>query len=166
MKRIEIAPRHDWENKIKEQGFVYYKGYYNETAAYEFTAAEVDTIEAATTELFDRCLDVVQHVIDKNLWDDFFIPKQYAELIKWSWREDNPSFYGRFDLGLSHDCSKIKLLEFNADTPTSLLEASVIQWYWLQDFDKRKDQFNSIHEKLVAHMKVCKDYLYGNLNSG
>ncbi len=163
MKRITIAPRPNWEDKIKEQGFVYYKGYYNENSVYEFTAGEVDAIEAATTEIFDRCLDVVQHVIDHNLWDEFFIPRQYAELIKWSWEQDNPAFYGRFDLGVSADCGQIKLLEFNADTPTSLLEASVIQWYWLQDFDKNKDQFNSIHEKLVSHMKVCKDYLYGNL---
>ena len=133
MNRISITPRPDWEAKIKQQGFVYYEGYYNENAAYTFNAAEVDTIEAATGELFDRCLDVVQHVIDHNLWDEFFIPKEYAELIKWSWDNDNPSFYGRFDLAMSADCSQIKLLEFNADTPTSLLEAAVIQWYWLQD---------------------------------
>jgi glutathionylspermidine synthase len=163
MRRLTITPRTNWEDKIKEQGFLFYKGYYNETASYEFSAAEIDRIEAATTELFDRCLDVVQHVIDNNLWDEFFIPRQYADLIKWSWYEDNPAFYGRFDLAMNEDCTQIKLLEFNADTPTSLLEASVIQWYWLQDYNKSYDQFNSVHEKLVAHMKVCKDYLYGDL---
>jgi glutathionylspermidine synthase len=163
MKRIEIDRRPNWEQQIKEQGFLFYKGYYDETAAYEFNAQEVDNIEAVTTELFDRCLDVVQHVIDNNLWDEFFIPRQYADLIKWSWENDNPAFYGRFDLAMDNECRNIKLLEFNADTPTSLLEASVIQWYWLQDYNKNFDQFNSIHEKLVDHMKVCRDYLYGDL---
>jgi glutathionylspermidine synthase len=163
MERIDISPRSNWEDKIKSQGFLFYKGYYNETAAYEFSMAEVDRIEIATGQLFDRCLDVVQHVIDNNLWDEFFIPKKFADLITWSWNNDNPSFYGRFDLAVSKDCNEIKMLEFNADTPTSLLEASVIQWYWLQEFNPKFDQYNSIHEKIVAHMKICKDYLYGNL---
>jgi len=61
---------------------------------------------------------------------------------------DQPSFYGRFDLAFNN--GEVKLLEFNADTPTSLLEASVIQWYWLQDYNKSYDQFNSIHEKLLC----------------
>lgn len=163
MKRISITPRTDWENKVKEQGFLFYKGYYNETAAYEFTAVEVDRIEAASNELFARCMDVVQHVIDNELWDEFFIPREYADLIKWSWENDNPSFYGRFDLAVSEDCQQIKMLEFNGDTPTSLLEASVIQYYWLQDYNPNFDQYNSIHEKLVEHLKVCKDYLYGDM---
>ena len=54
---------------------------------------------------------------------------------------------------------KIKMLEFNADTPTSLYEAGIVQWFWLQDFDKNKDQFNSIHEKLIAYWKYLKVYL-------
>lgn len=163
MERINIERRPDWEEKIRQQGFVFYKGYYNETAAYSFTAEEIDRVEAATAELFDRCLDVVQHVIDNDLWAHFFIPAEQAELIKWSWYQDNPAFYGRFDLAVNKDCTDIRLLEFNADTPTSLLEASVVQWYWLQDYDSSLDQFNSIHEKLVAHMSVCRDYLYGDL---
>ena len=51
------------------------------------------------------------------------------------------------------------MLEFNADTPTSLYEAGIVQWFWLQDFDKNKDQFNSIHEKLIAYWKYLKVYL-------
>ncbi len=160
MIRHQITPRTDWENKIKDQGFLFFKNesYYSETAAYEFTSAEVDAIEMATGEIFDMCIAVVDHVIKNELWDEFFIPKEYAELIKWSWNEDMPSFYGRMDLAYNN--GEIKLLEFNADTPTSLLEASVIQWYWLQDYNSGLDQFNSIHEKLIDHMKVCAPYLY------
>jgi glutathionylspermidine synthase len=158
MIRRNIVPRYNWEDKVKEQGFLFYKNesYYSETCAYEFTATEVDAIETATAEIFDMCLAVVDHVIKNKLWDEFFIPRQYADLIEWSWKEDQPSFYGRLDL--AYRDGEIKLLEFNADTPTSLLEASVIQWYWLQDFNKSYDQFNSIHEKLVDHIKVCAPY--------
>ncbi len=160
MVRHQITPRKDWENKIKDQGFLFFKNesYYSETAAYEFTSAEVDAIELATSEIFDMCMAVVEHVIKNELWDEFFIPREYAELIKWSWKKDLPSFYGRMDLACNN--GDIKLLEFNADTPTSLLEASVIQWYWLQDYNSSLDQFNSIHEKLMDHMKVCAPYLY------
>ena len=160
MKRISITPRPDWEQKIRDQGFLFYKNesYYTESAAYEFTSAEVDLIETATAEIFDMCLEVVDYVVKNQLWDQFFIPKQYAELIEWSWKEDQPSFYGRFDLAFDGN-KQIKLLEFNADTPTSLLEASVIQWYWLQEYNKDYDQFNSIHEKLLAHIQTCAPYL-------
>ena len=41
------------------------------------------------------------------------------------------------------------MLEYNADTPTALLEAAVIQWFWLKDTHADADQFNSIHERLL-----------------
>jgi len=150
MKRTSITPRQNWEQKVIDQGFLFYKheSYYNETIAYEFNNEEIDLIETATSDLFEMCLEVVEYVIKNKLWDEFFIPKQYAELIEWSWQNDQPSFYGRFDLAFNN--GQVKLLEFNADTPTSLLESSVIQWYWLQDYNKSYDQFNSIHEKLLV----------------
>jgi glutathionylspermidine synthase len=45
------------------------------------------------------------------------------------------------------------MLEYNADTPTSLIEASVAQWHWLQEVKPQADQFNSIHEKLIERFK-------------
>ena len=52
-----------------------------------------------------------------------------------------------------------KLLEYNADTPTSIFEAAVFQWTWLEQaierqiIPKRADQFNSIHERLIEAWK-------------
>lgn len=162
MKRISIQPRADWRHKIEEQGFLFYDldNYYNEQAAYEFTSGEIEGLEKATAEILDLCLEAVEYVISKKLWSRMIIPPYFADFITRSWKEDHCSFYGRLDLGYHN--GQIKLLEFNADTPTGLLEASVIQWYWLQDFNKELDQFNSIHEKLVKHIGVCKDYLPGN----
>jgi glutathionylspermidine synthase len=65
-----------------------------------------------------------------------------------SWERDDPSVYGRFDLAYD-GTTPPKLLEYNADTPTALFEASVVQWEWLETFQPEADQFNSIHEKLV-----------------
>lgn len=54
-------------------------------------------------------------------------------------------------------CPTPKLLEYNGDTPTSVFEASVVQWYWMQDNFPDADQFNSIHERLIAQWKVIND---------
>jgi len=40
-----------------------------------------------------------------------------------------------------------------------LLESAVVQWYWLQDRFPKADQFNSIHERLIAKWKELKDYV-------
>jgi len=69
-----------------------------------------------------------------------------------SWERDDFSLYGRFDFAFD-GTQPPKLLEYNADTPTALVEASVAQWFWLQDCFKIADQFNSIHERLIEAWK-------------
>jgi glutathionylspermidine synthase len=110
----------------------------------------VGAIEAATHELHARCLDAVQHVLDRNRFAELAIPRDAVPLIRASWEEDPPSLYGRFDLAYDGRGGPPKLLEYNADTPTSLVEASVVQWEWLQQVEPAADQFNSLHERLVA----------------
>jgi glutathionylspermidine synthase len=39
------------------------------------------------------------------------------------------------------------------DTPTSLLESAVAQWYWLEECFPQHDQFNSLHDRLVERWK-------------
>ena len=56
-----------------------------------------------------------------------------------------------------------KLLEYNADTPTSLLEGAVIQWTWLGDRFPALDQYNSIHEKLIGAWRDAAPSLIGQL---
>src|SRR5258708_38260638 len=45
------------------------------------------------------------------------------------------------------------MLKYTADTPTALLEASVVQWYWMKEVYPDADQFNSLHEKLIERWK-------------
>lgn len=155
MQRHVISPRPDLAARLQERGMLYHEGYYTETSAYQLTTAEVDGLEAATNELFEMCLSVVRHVIAHELWEEFCIPRAHAELIKRSWREDDVSLYGRFDLGYDSRTGDIKLLEFNADTPTALLEAAVVQYDWLLSTG-RPDQWNSLHERLVSHLRACR----------
>jgi len=152
MRRHQVEPRPSWQKIVESQGLVFHthrgESYWNESACYEFTEAEIHLLESATNELHGMCIAAVEHVVDKDRWYDYRIPEDAIEMVRISWNEQPPSLYGRFDLaynGTGHP----KLLEYNADTPTSLLEAATIQWHWLQDVFPSYDQFNSLWEGLV-----------------
>ena len=161
MERISTIPRHQWQTAVEKLGFGFHTTnvpYWDESAYYMFTAEEILCIEEATATLWELCMKAVQHVIDQGLYHLFHIPETFIPYIERSWREEHPSIYGRFDLAF--DGKHVKMLEFNADTPTSLYEAGIVQWFWLQDLDETKDQFNSIHEKLIASWRRQSTYLY------
>lgn len=152
MKRRQIAARDNWRQKLEQVGFSFHSvggTYWNEGVFYEFSAAQIDRLEAAANQLQEMAIAAAQHVIDANLYHKLGIAARFVPLIEASWERDDPSIYGRFDLAYDGG-DTIKLLEYNADTPTALIEASVAQWTWLEDVFPRLDQFNSIHEKLVG----------------
>lgn len=152
MRRESSIPREDWQGKCEQVGFDFHTTidkhpYWNESACYAFSLDEIERIETATEELHRICLEAVDHVVRTEAYGDVGIPVQFEELVAASWRAQEPSLYGRFDLAFTG--ATPKLLEYNADTPTSLLEAAVVQWYWLKDTHPGKDQFNSLHERLI-----------------
>lgn len=167
MKRVVTTPRPDWQKTVESQGFHFHsvdeRPYWDESAYYQFTSAEIDTLEAATYELDKICLQAVQHVLDHpDRLRDFNIPLEWLDFISASWESDEITIYGRFDL-IYDGAAAPKLLEYNADTPTGLLEAAVIQWYWLKDQHSDCDQFNSIHEKLIEAWKRYKSVMRGSM---
>jgi glutathionylspermidine synthase len=156
MKRHNCDPRPDWRYKVAALGLTYHSHehgpYWDESACYELTAAEVDALEAAANSLHYLCIDAAEAVIKRSWWDRLGISEAAIPAILHSWERDDFSLYGRFDL--AYDGSgPPKLLEYNADTPTALLEASAVQWFWLQEMHPEADQFNSIHERLIEAWK-------------
>ena len=159
MKRLDMIPRPDWPKKMEDLGFGFHSIdgiYWDERNCYRFTSAEVDTLEDATAELHQMCIAAAGHVIDKGAYERFAIPDQFIPLIERSWKDDEATLFGRFDLSWD-GFGAPKMLEYNADTPTSLIEASVAQWYWMQEAVlpnmPAADQFNSLHEKLIERWK-------------
>ncbi|MFI7432910.1 glutathionylspermidine synthase family protein [Micromonospora haikouensis] len=158
MRREAATPRADWDATVRSQGLVYVDtelpdggivSYWDETAAYVFGLEEVLRLEEATAELHRMCVAAAEHVVARGRYAEFGIPGWAAEAVARSLREKPPSLYGRFDL--CYDGSwPPKLLEYNADTPTSLVEASIVQWFWLEETRPAADQWNSLHERLVA----------------
>jgi len=174
MRRIAIDPRENWQQKVEAVGLVYHtpddnsmdRPYWDESNAYEFTAAEIDTLEAAGNEMQTMCLAAAQHIIDNKRYEELGIPWAAIPSIEWAWENEPPAIYGRFDFSWmgAESGHAPKLLEYNADTPTSLLEAAVVQWNWLEEMPEslvsaNRDQFNSIHEKLIAKWKDLDSYL-------
>jgi glutathionylspermidine synthase len=123
--------------------------YWDESACYAFDAVQIDRLEAVTAELHAMCLQAAAEVVRTQRYADFAIPEPFWELVSASWQRAEPSLYGRFDFSWNGE-GEPKLLEYNADTPTALPEAAVAQWQWVEDVKPRADQFNSLHEKLIA----------------
>ncbi len=163
MERITLDPRPQWISKVEQVGLTYHTHenglpYWNEGACYRVSMEEVDRLERATQDLYDMVLKATEWVITNRAYPQLHIPEGMIAAIEESWETDAPSVYGRFDLGLGVD-GGIKLFECNFDTPTSLVEAAVIQWHWQQERFPSKDQWNSIHERLEATWKGLRDYL-------
>lgn len=152
MLRKTQQPRKGWQKTVESQGLVYHTcdgvPYWDESVYYQFSLAEIEQIEQATYALDAMCLKAVEHVIGDDLFARFEIPEGCRQFVADSWETDEHTIYGRFDLAFD-GAGPPKLLEFNADTPTAILEAAVIQWYWLKDCYPEAEQFNSIHERLL-----------------
>jgi len=110
---------------------------------------EAEAYYAAANELYDMFAEAGQYVIDNDLFEELGIPENMIQLIKLSWEDDDWHLYGRFDFAGGVDGKPIKLLEFNADTPTSLFETCIIQWAMLKSNGMDEEaQFNNAYEMI------------------
>ena len=144
MKRVPQIPRTNWQTRLERIGFNFHSMdglYWREDYAYEFGMTQIDMLDDASVEMHQLCQSVLSDIIRSGdarafgwsdaVWNDIVASYHAHEL----------SLYGRFDW-VYDGVSPPKLLEYNADTPTSLIESSLAQWYWLQDTHPRGDQFN------------------------
>jgi glutathionylspermidine synthase len=165
MQRIATRQRKNLDARIAEYGFTFHAAegepYWDESAYYAFTLDEIERdLEAPAKELAALCLELVARIhADEEVLKKLAIPRHAWDLIAESWRGKDASLYGRFDFAYGGE-GPAKLLEYNADTPTSLFEAAVFQWVWLEDamaqglISADADQFNSLHEKLIARLRA------------
>jgi glutathionylspermidine synthase len=165
MRRIACAERDDWQATAAATGFDFHsedgQRYWDERAYYAFSLDEIERqIEAPTGEINAMCLELVGRAVgDERSLRLLKIPEAFWTFIAASWQRRDRSLYGRIDLRFD-GTGPAKLLEYNADTPTSLFEAAVFQWTWLEQaierqiIPKRADQFNSLHERLIDAWKA------------
>jgi len=121
----------------------------------QISQAEADAYYEATNMLYDMYVEAAQYVIDNELFFELGIPFNLIDAIKKSWENDvHWHIYGRFDLSGGIDTKEIKLIEFNADTPTALFETALLQWALLKynNLDEAK-QFNNVYEAITQNFK-------------
>ncbi len=165
MQKITLPERPNWRAEAEELGFsfadMHGEPYWDESSAYQFSLAQIeDDIEDPSTELHAMCREAVPIILaDEALMSKMGIPAEHWDLVAESWQREDPEIYGRFDLAYD-GTGPAKMLEYNADTPTSLYESASFQWSWLegqqalgvlQDSD---DQFNGIHEAMVERFRA------------
>ena len=176
MLRRDISARQNWQELATEYGFSFHtindQPYWDETAYYQFTLEQIENdIEDPTQELHDMCLHVVDKVVQSEaLLNDFCIPAAFHEAVSNSWQAKAPSLYSRLDL-VYDGTGPAKLLENNADTPTSLYESGFWQWLWLEQqvdsgaLPNASDQFNSLQEKLIMRFRdIANHYQQKNMH--
>ncbi len=170
MLRHNVTVRRDLDRIAADNGFDFHiidnEIYWDESRAYRFTLRQIEEqIEKPTAELHQMCLEVVDRAVkDEEILTQLAIPPLYWDVIAESWRARDPSLYGRMDFAWCGN-APVKLLEYNADTPTSLYESAYFQWLWLEDarrggiIPRDADQYNAIQERLI---RVLASFTVGN----
>ncbi len=160
MRRVPVAQRPNLKQSALAHGYPYDDAggvpYWDETAYYRFTLRQIeDNLEGPAEEIESLCFEVLNRAVaDETVFRRLRIPEAYWNYVAESWRKQERDLFGRFDF--SYDGSgPAKLLEYNADTPTTLYEASLFQWEWLEQaidlglVPEGTDQFNLLHEFLL-----------------
>lgn len=164
MERLAPRRRRDWQARVERLGFAFHtiegELYWDESAAYSFTLKEIEEdIEAPTGEIEELCFRFLERAVrDDAVLTRLAVPREQWDLIRESWQRGDRNLYGRLDLAYDGR-GPAKLLEYNADTPTALFEAAVVQWDWLEQamadhlISRGCDQYNSLHERLIEAFK-------------
>lgn len=120
----------------------------------QVSEAEAEAYYEAANAVYDMFIEAGQYVIDNDLFLDLDIPFNLVDQIKRSWDQDHLHLYGRFDFSGGVDGLPIKLIEFNADTPTSLFETVIMQWALLKaNGMDEASQFNTVYEAIQNNFR-------------
>ncbi|NOZ90263.1 MAG: glutathionylspermidine synthase family protein, partial [Epsilonproteobacteria bacterium] len=121
----------------------------------DVTPNEADAYYEAVNELYEMFVEAGEYVIENELFHEIGIPFNLIDAVKMSWDNDvHWHLYGRFDLAGGVDGKPIKLIEFNADTPTALFETAILQWAMLK-LNNMEDshQFNNVYDAIKDNFK-------------
>ena len=180
MRRVPVAQRPNLKQSALAHGYVLDDTggvpYWDEAVYYRFTLRQIeDDLESPAEEIESLCCEVLNRAVgDETVFRRLHIPEAYWSFVAESWRNQETDLFGRFDFSYDGD-GPAKLLEYNADTPTTLYEASLFQWEWLEQtidlgiVPRGTDQFNLLHEFLLEafskldlegalHMACLKDF--------
>jgi len=157
---MKLTPIKVPDNKFLEQiGFFWHtdpdQTPYVASELVDITPDEADAYYEAVNELYEMFVEAGEYVIENDLLHEIGIPFNLIDAVKMSWENDvHWHLYGRFDLAGGIDGKPIKLIEFNADTPTALFETAILQWAILKyNSMEETHQFNNVYEAIRDNFK-------------
>ncbi|GGG48534.1 glutathionylspermidine synthase family protein [Hymenobacter glacieicola] len=121
--------------------------------AVQLPETAADDLLQATDTLYELLVQSIPDELPDTFLRELAIPENLWEAVRHSWHDERHwHIYGRFDLAQTPDGPK--LLEFNADTATSLPETAVVQWASLMAANLAEDdrQANGLFEGLQAQL--------------
>jgi len=134
LRRVRIRPRPDWTDQADHLGYTYYRNddgsnAWREDVRYEFDHAALSLIAKTAESLHRLCLELLADIIPRpGGLDAFHIPRAAQDVVRDSWYRGDPFLLGRFDLAWGD--GQPKLIEYNADTPATLPESTLMQTAW------------------------------------
>lgn len=147
------------DSALEELGFSWHTdadgSKYVSNQVVQVSSDEAEAYYEAANTIYDMYVEAAEHVIKNDLFFELGIPFNLIDIIKKSWENDvHWHIYGRFDLAGGIDGKPIKLIEFNADTPTALFETALLQWALLKhnNMDENR-QFNNVYEAISENFK-------------
>ncbi|MBC7448501.1 MAG: glutathionylspermidine synthase family protein [Hymenobacteraceae bacterium] len=126
--------------------------------AVQLAEADADALLTAADTLYALCAEAIPDPIPDELLERLAIAPNLWEAVRYSWADDRHwHLYGRFDLAMTAEGPK--LLEFNADTATSLPETAVVQWASLVAAGQADEerQANGLFEGLEAQLREWRE---------
>lgn len=161
MERHIIEPRPGWRETVEAQGLTFSTTrlgsgqeipYWNEKAMYVFTEEEIVHLEETSKRAHEMCIEAAKFLMTGDM-GDIGLPEGALEVAEANLDANPPQLYGRFDFHFD-GTEPAKIIEYNADTPTGLIETGVIQLFWLEDKFPEEEQFNFLHGALVKRWKT------------
>ncbi len=165
MQRHSTRPRPNWQEIVTIQGLTFHSSsdetdarpYWDESACYEFTSSEVDRLEAAGNELQVMCLAAAQRVIDQKRYTELEIPAEAMTSIDGHGSRNTRDLWSlRSSLEWRGTAQATGIQRRYAYISSGSCIHSV---ELAKDVLPSADQFNPIHERLIAKWKDVQSYL-------
>lgn len=154
MYRTTFEKRPDFAKQFEIEGMSYHERTWSEGTCYLLKDSEVNVIKQNTNEAYNMLLEMARTIVKSGDYPAYFgLSNIEKEAIEQSWNREDPSLLGRFDFAYSGP-NEMKLLEFNGDTPVTLLETAVSQRDYLKVVPiKYQKQFNDLETSIVRRWK-------------
>lgn len=120
-----------------------------------FSSAEIQHLKNVTEEAYGIFVKATQRILERNELKKIGIPSFFEPCVYHSWenRSRHPFCLGRFDLSGGVDQLTTKVIEFNADTASTLPETLYWQTLQLSQAKESLQQFNNLRQDLTLKLQ-------------